>query len=240
MPKADLDDLSPELVRLDCSRSGPGVRAPVLGGAKLRALVCTKCESLVDEAVSGACDRSPVLGSLMLALCVTLFSPRIHGENLAEITLSGCNMLQDAAVTHASMHCPRLAKLSLSLCAALVEPYVAGPMLRRVVLSHAEQLSRPTIGGPALEELTLTGCTRMEDTPLEQACAGSPRLRTLKISGCVKLQHARLASGSLRTLECDYVAREVVDHAADRLRCPLLSSIGCEAYVDPEGFEEVD
>ena len=231
---------SPELTRLDCSRSGPSVQVPVIGGPKLGALLCTKCEHLVDESVSGACDRSPVLVSLMLALCTSLFSPRIHGEAITELNMSGCRLLQDAAVTHACKHCPRLAKLSLSLCAALLEPIIVGASLRRVELSRAEGLSRPIIGGPLLEELALSGCPLLEDASLEGAMRHCPRLRRLMISGCTALEHACIVGPSLRILECHNVARAVVDGAADRMHCPQLASLACDVYGDGDGFAEVE
>ena len=231
---------SPDLARLDFSRSGVRVQSPVVGGPKLVTLLCTKCENLVDEAVSTACDRSPVLTTLMLALCTSLHTPRIRGESLADLNLSGCFLLQDAAVSHACAHCPSLSRLTLSLCAALIEPEVRGPSLKRIELSHAEQLRRPQIGGPKLEELRLSGCSNLEDDAVEQACNNSPKLRRLAISGCAKLSSARVASASLRELVCHSVSRDVVDVAADRMSCPHLTKIVCETYADAEGFEEVN
>ena len=212
----------------------------MVGGPKLVTLLCTKCENLADEAVTTACDRSPVLTTLMLALCTSLHTPRIRGESLADLNLSGCFLLQDAAVSHACAHCPSLSRLTLSLCAALIEPEVRGPSLKRIELSHAEQLRRPQIGGPKLEELRLSGCSNLEDDAVEHACNHSPKLRRLAISGCAKLGRARLASASLRELVCHSVSREVVDVAADRMSCPHLTKIVCETYADAEGFEEVN
>ena len=48
-------------------------------------IVATRCERLVDEAVTAACSASPALTSLMLALCTSLHSPRIHGLLLTEV-----------------------------------------------------------------------------------------------------------------------------------------------------------
>ena len=231
---------SPELRRLDFSRSGPGVQAPTVGGQKLQTIIATRCEHLVDDAVTGACDASPNLQTLMLALCTSLHSPRIHGERLAELNLSGCFALQDAAVTFVCENSPMLSRLSLSLCAALSAPSICGPNLRRLEMSHGEALSKPKIGGPSLSELSLSGCNNLEDEALESLCDNAPMLRKLSISGCAKLKAARFSSLSLQVLQCQGVARELVDFAADRLQCPALHKIVCEVYVQADGFEEVD
>ena len=232
---------SPHLRRLDFSRSGPAVQSPVVGGPSLQQLLATRCEGLVDEAVSTACSRSPNLTTLMLGLCSSLHTPRIHGDKLSELNLSGCPLLSDSAVTHACEHSPNLSKLTLSLCAALNEPNVKGPRLKRVELSHAEKLSKPLVGGPSLEELSLSGCAHLEDTAVEYTCKNSPKLKKLSISGCTKLHDAVLESPNLNVLNCHSVAREVVDMAADRLRCPVLYQIRNDAYPgDADGFAEVD
>jgi hypothetical protein len=103
------------------------------------------------------------------------------------------------------------------------------------------RLCQPTICGDVLDELNLAGCTHLCDASAEHACQHSPRLRRLTLSGCAALRGARLASGSLRELRCHAVTRSVVDAAADRLRCPRLRTIVCEAYAEVhQGFEEVD
>lgn len=233
---------SPDLRRLDLSRSGPGVRSPSLGGTHLQAIIATRCEHLGDDAVTLACGSAPALQTLMLALCTSLHSPRILGERLSELNLSGCSALQDAAVTFACQNAPTLRRLSLSLCAALVAPRVVGPCLQRVELSHCEALSLPLIGGLAMVELSLSGCSRLEDAALDGLCDRAPALRKLSISGCTKLKDTRLRAPALMVLNCHGVARSVVDTAADRLQCPQLHKLVSDTYVDAvdAGFEEVD
>jgi hypothetical protein len=132
-------DASPELRRIDLSRSGAGVVTPLVGGTQLVSLVAKQCEHLADDAVSAACNTSPLLTTLVLSLCSALHSPRVHGAVLAELNLSGCTLLQDAAVNHACAHSPSLTKLCLSRCNSLVEPVVTGAKLRRVEMAYAEQ-----------------------------------------------------------------------------------------------------
>ena len=228
---------APQLRHLDFSRSGPAVCAPVVGGPCLLTLVSTRCESLADEAINWACDASPQLSTIMLALCGALQFPRIQGARLTDINLSGCAQLQDGAVTHACAHCPRLTRLSLSLCSALIEPIVRGAALRRVEMSHCERLSRPAISGVLIEQLALSGCAALEDEPLEAACRGCPKLAKLSIDGCGRLVGARLSSASLKTLSCQNVPSAVVEAAADRARLPALQRILSE---DQNAIEEVD
>ena len=230
---------SPALRHLDFSRSGAAVQFPQIGGEHLLTLVGTRCEALSDMTVSSACDKSPLLSSLMLALCSSLYSPRIHGECLTDVNLSGCTALQDGAVTHVCMHSPHLARLSLSLCASLVEPVVRGSCLRRVELSHCEKLARPSIGGECIEQLSFSGCSTLEDRALEAACAGCPRLAKLSINGCGKLVAARLVSASLQTLSCQNVPRAVIEAAADRTFLPLLERVVSEDVGAPI-VEEVE
>ena len=217
--------LSPRLRRLDVSRSGHALRAPVMGGVDLTNLICTRCEGLEDEAVSAACDRSPRLASLMLALCTSLHSPRVHGAQLTELNFSGCHQLQDAAASHACRHAPSLARLTLSLCASLVAPFLRAPSLRRLDCSHCEKLATPDVGGEALEEACLSGCAMLEDTALEAACARSPSLARLTISGCTRLSAAKIEGRHLRLLAARGVDRRVVDAATDGLRCPTLRKV---------------
>lgn len=231
---------SPRLRRIDLSRSGPGVRSPSIGGDRLQTIIATRCEHLVDDAVSLACDRTPQLQTLMLALCTSLHSPRIHGEHLSELNMSGCCALRDHAVTFVCENAPALQRLSLSLCAALVEPRVIGPRLLRVELSHCEMLARPAIGGAALHQVSLSGCTRLEDEPLEALCVQAPALRKLSVSGCTGLKTARIRALCLHHLNCQGVTRSIIDNAADRLQCPCLQRIVGESYADADGFQVVD
>ena len=51
-----------------------------------------------------ACDASPCLATLMLALCSSRVCPRLHGNYLTDVNLSGCACLVDgAAATHAAL-----------------------------------------------------------------------------------------------------------------------------------------
>ena len=228
---------APNLKHLDFSRSGPAVIAPRVGGPCLQSLVGTRCEAIADDAVTAACQASPQLATLMLALCATLHTPRIHAQRLTDLNMSGCMQLQDAAVTHACCHCPSLSRISLSLCAQLVSPTVRGPLLRRIELSHCEHLSRPAIGGPSVEQLSLSGCLVLEDAPLEAACRDCPRLTKLSIDGCGHLVAAELQSPSLQTLSCQHVPAAIVASASDRKRLPSLLRI---VAGETSGFEEVN
>lgn len=228
---------SPNLRRLDISRSGNLVQSPVVGGPQLTSLVSTRCQHLGDDAVSAACDASPRLTSLMLALCGTLYSPRMHGALLSDVNLSGCAQLQDAAVSYLCGHSPLLSRLSLSLCPCLAEPLIHGACLKRVELSHCEHLSAPTVHGPLVEYLNLSGCAALEDAALEAACTHCPRLIKLSINGCGRLVAARLISPSLQTLNCQQVAPAVVEGVTDRARLPALKRVVSE---EPQTIEEVD
>ena len=228
---------APRLRHLDFSRSGHAVIAPSIGGPCLTHLIGTRCEGLADETVGAACDTSPRLSTLMLALCGSLRSPRIHGALITDLNMSGCSMLQDSAVTYACMHCPRLSRLSLSLCGMLASPIVRGPALRRIELSHCERLCRPSLGGPQIEQLIFAGCTALEDDALEFACTDCPRLLKLTIDGCAGLVAPRLKSTTLHSLSCQHLAHLVVEAATERSRLPALKHIVSE---DAHAIEEVE
>ena len=228
---------APRIRHLDFSRSGHAVIAPSVGGPCLTHLIGTRCEALADETVSAACDTSPRLSTLMLALCGSLRSPRIHGALITDLNMSGCSMLQDSAVTYACMHCPRLSRLSLSLCGMLASPIVRGPALKRIELSHCERLCRPSLGGPQIEQLIFAGCTALEDDALEFACKDCPRLLKLTIDGCAGLVAPRLKSATLHSLSCQHLAHLVVEAATERSRLPALKHIVSE---DAHAIEEIE
>ncbi|KOO29242.1 scf e3 ubiquitin ligase complex f-box protein grra [Chrysochromulina tobinii] len=228
---------APKIRHLDFSRSGHAVIAPSVGGPCLTHLIGTRCEALADETVSAACDTSPRLSTLMLALCGSLRSPRIHGALITDLNMSGCSMLQDSAVTYACMHCPRLSRLSLSLCGMLASPIVRGPALKRIELSHCERLCRPSLGGPQIEQLIFAGCTALEDDALEFACKDCPRLLKLTIDGCAGLVAPRLKSATLHSLSCQHLAHLVVEAATERSRLPALKHIVSE---DAHAIEEIE
>ena len=60
------------------------------------------------------------------------------------------------------------------------------------------------------------------------------------VAGDTVLKATKIRAPALLVLNCQGVARSVVDSAADRLQCPQLHRLVSDTYTDAGGFEEVD
>lgn len=227
---------APRLRHLDFSRSGPSVTAPAVGGPRLTNLVATRCEALADDAVTNACDASPALATLMLALCGALHTPRIHGPRLTDVNLSGCALLQDAAVSHTCATRPAPPVMSTSQMTFREHPMSIRvpsechrrcthcPRLTRLSLSLCGRLVEPIVRGEALRRVELSHCDH-----LARPLIAGRRIEQLSLSGCASLEDGPLEEA---VRECPSLAKLSIDGCgrlvAARLKSASLQTLSCQ------------
>jgi len=144
------------------------------GCPNLLKLNLSYCTSLGDQAVSNILSSCPMLELLDLTACGGLKTLTLVSDSLKVVDLDMCPMLETVRIS-----CDRLQALKISVCAKLKEFSFDGTLLKELDLSLLP-MSELKIVASSLQNLNLSGCSKLNDSGLELTC---PKLQSLDICG---------------------------------------------------------
>ena len=174
----------------------------------LTELNISQCPLLSDRGVGGISSRCEKLKNLHLSglplltdeaatyiVCEPL-AGEARGQNLVVLNLSFCTTLTDKAVEHFTKACVKLENINLSGCVLLTDDAVLYIALncshvQALGLGHCKRLTDRCICTLAdylwLEDLDISGCSRLTDDGLEVLSMEFTGMAVLNISSCGKL-----------------------------------------------------